>query len=379
MTPTTDIVIIGGGAVGLACAWALKRRDPTTRITVLDKGSFASGGSGRNGAAFRTLWSRDFNILLSKDSLQVFRDAKTVFDYPSGIDFNEDGYLLVASDPPTLTHFDQAANALRALNVAAERLTPAQVRDRCPGLLDERVLGGLFGPACGTLSPFRYLDALLTTCRRLGVEVEYSRPVEAIRPTGGTYRVATATGDLEAGKVVVCVDYAVLELLAPLGLTLPVTRQKKEAMITEPTRKMLDVSLGFPSEGLFIKQLKRGNFILTLTAPAADTGSDTSSPGWLRTCAHEVTRRYPALADVAVLRSWTGEISRTPDMQAILGQTDLAGLYVAVSAYKGIMLSPAIGQVMAEIILTGGTAHPARALSPARFHTGQLEPELLTI
>ncbi len=62
-----------------------------------------------------------------------------------------------------------------------------------------------------------------------------------------------------------------------------------------------------------------------------------------------------------------------------MGETERAGLYVAVSAYKGLMLSPAMGRVMAEIVLTGETNHPARALSPARFATGVLESELLTI
>lgn len=379
MSQTADVVIIGGGAVGLACAWALKRRDPTIRVKVLDKGGFAQGGSGRNGAAFRTLWSRDFNVLLSTESLEVFRDARAVFDYPSGIDFNEDGYLLIASDAGTLARFDRAASTLAALKVPSERLTAGQVTDRCPGLAAEGVLGGLFGPACGTLSPFRYLDALLKTCRRLGVDVEYSRAVNAIHPVGGGFRVKTPSGDVNADKVVVCVDYAVMELLAPLGLSLPVTRQKKEAMITEPVRPMLEVSLGFPAEGLFIKQLQRGNFILTLTAEAANPATDIASPGWMQRCARAVTKRYPALAGVAALRSWTGEISRTPDMQSILGETDLAGLYVAVSAYKGIMLSPAMGRVLAEIVLTGGTEHPARALAPSRFEAGQLEPELLTI
>ncbi|MDC0738075.1 FAD-binding oxidoreductase [Cognatishimia sp. SS12] len=376
---TADVAIIGGGAVGLACARSLKQRDPSLSVLVIDKGDFASGGSGRNGSAFRTLWSRDFNILLSKESLDVFRNAEEEFSYPRGIDFKEDGYLLVATDQSMLTKLESSSATLERLGVKSELLSADETRDRCRHLAPENIHGGLFGPECGTLSPFRYLDALLTSCRDLGVQVDYLRNVLKIEPSGQGFVLDTATEQVNAAKVIVCTDFDAPDLLEPIGIDLPVTKQRKAAMVTEPTQVILNTSIGFPADGLFVKQLERGNLILTLTTEMANTASDVTAPGWLHACASKAVEKLPFLADAAVLRCWTGLISKTPDMQAVMGETDCPNLYVAVSAYKGIMLSPAMGRVMSEIVLTGTTNHPSKVLAPSRFRTGKLEGELLTI
>jgi sarcosine oxidase subunit beta len=66
-------------------------------------------------------------------------------------------------------------------------------------------------------------------------------------------------------------------------------------------------------------------------------------------------------------------------MQAVLGETDLDGVFVAVSAYKGFMTSPAVGRVMAELVLDGHSNDPVmEPLHPRRFAAGKLVPEPLT-
>jgi sarcosine oxidase subunit beta len=376
---TADVLVVGAGAVGLACAWALKERDPSLDVLVLDAGDFACGGSGRNGSAFRTLWSRDFNILMSKESLEVFRDAAAVFDYPAGIDLREEGYLILAHDAEIMAGLGETQETLNRLEVPSELVSPDETLRRCPGLAGEALAGALFGPECGTASPFRYLDALLGAVRRMGGRVEYRHPVRRIEAEGAGYRAETATGPVTASRVILCTDWAAPELLAPLGVELPVSALPKEAMVTVPGPRLLDVSLMVPKTGLFVKQLARGNFILTLTLDRPEGTEHSSTPQWLAKCARESVALFPALAGLPALRSWGGPISKTPDMQAIMGETERAGLYVAISAYKGFMLSPAMGRIMAEILLTGQTNHPARALHPGRFAEGALEHESLTV
>jgi sarcosine oxidase subunit beta len=64
----------------------------------------------------------------------------------------------------------------------------------------------------------------------------------------------------------------------------------------------------------------------------------------------------------------------------VLGETELPGLFVAVSAYKGFMTSPAVGRLMADLVVDGHSNHPAAApLRPGRFAAGDLVPEPLTI
>ena len=67
-------------------------------------------------------------------------------------------------------------------------------------------------------------------------------------------------------------------------------------------------------------------------------------------------------------------------MQPILGEMAVAGLFVAVSAYKGFMTSPAVGRIMAEAVIDGRSDHPAlAAFDLKRFETGDLVPEPMVI
>jgi sarcosine oxidase subunit beta len=79
-----------------------------------------------------------------------------------------------------------------------------------------------------------------------------------------------------------------------------------------------------------------------------------------------------------VLRTWGGVSSLTPDMQPILGQTEVEGLYVAVSSFRGFMTSPAVGRMMSALILDDDTNDPIlQKLGPRRFQTGELISEPL--
>ncbi len=66
-------------------------------------------------------------------------------------------------------------------------------------------------------------------------------------------------------------------------------------------------------------------------------------------------------------------------MQAILGETELSNLYVAVSAYKGFMTSPAVGRIMSEVVFAPQPHPEAVPFGPERFKTGDLIPEPLTV
>ncbi len=132
---------------------------------------------------------------------------------------------------------------------------------------------------------------------------------------------------------------------------------------------------------MFVNQTARGSIVVVPTRIRLDGSDMSSTPTFASYGARTFLDLVPGLANVCLLRTWCGVISKTPDMQAILGETDIANLYLAVSAYKGfIMTSPAVGRIMAELILDGGSDHPALApLSPRRFETGELVSEPPTV
>lgn len=378
---SADILIVGAGFIGLATAWALTIKDPTVRITVLDAGDFASGGSGRNGAGIRLQWSRDFNISLAKDSLEVFENSESLLAYPGGVELRQVGYLILAHSLEMMKTLRQAVEIQRSHGVPSEIVTPEECRRIQPGLQLEGLVGGSFCSKDGVASPLKWLDALNKAVLRAGVNVRWGQAVSGITPHGKAFRVTASEGEFSAAKVLVCTDWAVPELLRPLGIDLPVSSEEKEALITEAVGPTIHTVLMSKRTGLGIKQLGRGNIIITRSR--GDNPSDHTKDAlqnWLTACAASATELVPSLKDIAVLRQWNGLISRTPDMQPAFGETDIDGLYAVVSAYKGFMLSPQLGRIVADLVIDRRSNHlAAPQLALSRFKSGDLVPETLTI
>lgn len=377
MSNTVDVLIVGAGAYGLSCAWAMARKRTGSRILVVDEGEFASGASGRNGAGFRMQWGLDLNIRLCQESIQFFETAADLLDYPQGIELKQDGYLVLAHSPKSLTSLKAAMEAQHRLGVPSELLSAEDCVRMVPSLGRDRLVGGTFCGKDGSASPFRLLDALLKAASRLGVEVRYGTRIEAIDKVDGTFRATTGDSVIEANRVLLCTDWAVPKLLGPLGINLPVDSLPKEAIVTAPCAQLVKPILISLEHRISVNQVARGSIVFVVSR--ARKGEDTASTSdFLGFAAPKVIDLLPGVAGVPVLRTWGGVSSLTPDMQPILGQTDIEGLYVAVSSFRGLMTCPAVGRIMADLVLDDDTNDPVLAqLTPRRFQTGQLIVEPL--
>jgi sarcosine oxidase subunit beta len=377
MSNTVDVLIVGAGAYGLSCAWAMARKRTGSRILVVDEGEFASGASGRNGAGFRMQWGLDLNIRLCQESIQFFETAADLLDYPQGIELKQDGYLVLAHSPKSLASLKAAMEAQHRLGVPSELLSAEDCVRMVPSLGRDRLVGGTFCGKDGSASPFRLLDALLKAASRLGVEVRYGTRIEEIDKVDGTFRATTGDSVIEANRVLLCTDWAVPKLLGPLGINLPVDSLPKEAIVTAPCAQLVKPILISLEHRISVNQVARGSIVFVVSR--ARKGEDTASTSdFLGFAAPKVIDLLPGVAGVPVLRTWGGVSSLTPDMQPILGQTDIEGLYVAVSSFRGLMTCPAVGRIMADLVLDDDTNDPVLAqLTPRRFQTGQLIVEPL--
>ena len=224
------------------------------------------------------------------------------------------------------------------------------------------------------------MDALLRAARREGAEVHFGHPVLQVERQGESFVIRTQERSFHAAKVLICTDWAAPELLKPMGVDLPISGMPKEAIVTEPWEPILGPAIVSFKHDMFVNQVTRGSIIAVPTRIRPDGDDHGSTEDFLPFAAGQILDLLPALSQVNIIRSWAGVISKTPDMQAVLGETGVPNLYIAVSAYKGFMTSPAVGRVMAEIVIDGHSNHPAVApLSARRFQTGELVPEPLTV
>ena len=373
----TDILVVGAGAYGLSCAWWMAKRRSGARIMVVDQGEFASGASGRNGAGFRMQWGLDLNIRLCQESTEFFETAAEKLDYPRGIELKQDGYLVLAHSEKALAKLNASIEIQHRYGVPSELLSAEDCMKMVPALGRDRLVGGTFCGRDGSASPFRLLDALLIACRREGVDVRYGTKVFDVDKSNGVFSVTIEGGTIEAERVLLCTDWAVPELLESLGVKLPVTSLPKEAIVTVPCTPRVKPILISLEHKISVNQITRGSIIFVVSR--AREGSEiASTPDFLGWAAPKVVDLLPGVAEVAVLRTWGGVSSVTPDMQPILGETEVDGLYVAVSSYRGFMTSPAVGRIMSALVLEGDTNDPVlQQLTPRRFQTGKLVVEPL--
>jgi sarcosine oxidase subunit beta len=379
-TETTDILIIGAGAYGLSAAWWMGERDTGARIVVVDAGEFGGNGTGSCGAGVRMQWGLELSISLMIESIAFFEDAEKRLDYPDGIEFKQEGYLMLARDADMLSDFQANVARQNALGVPTQILSADEILMMVPDLNPDLLIGATFCPKDGTVSPFLWLDALLRAVRRAGTEVRFGTTVTGLEQKGGTIVAQTTKGPLEAAKVLVCTDWAAPKLLAPLGIELPIEAMPNEAMVTEPWRPVLGPCLARIENGLFINQLPRGSIVTVVTRELPKTGSSANHADWLPLGAGLFVETLPPLAHLNIVRNWCHPVSITPDMQPILGEMAVPGLFLAVSAYKGFMTSPAVGRFMADVVIDGHSDHPAlAAFTLERFEGGNLVPEPMVI
>jgi sarcosine oxidase subunit beta len=204
------------------------------------------------------------------------------------------------------------------------------------------------------------------------VEVRYGIRAMRIEAVANGYRVMLGDGAVDVERILICTDWAAPELLAPLGIDIPIVPLPKEILVTTPRAPAVKPILISLEHHIAVNQIRRGSVVFTVSR--ARTGTDTRSTGdFLAFAAPLIVDLVPGLADTPVLRTWGGVSSVTPDMQPILGETERDGIYVAVSSYRGFMTSPAVGRIMSAMVLDGDTNDPvASQLHARRFATGDL-------
>ena len=380
MTRTTDVLIVGAGPYGMSCAWWVALHNPGIEVTVVDEGDFACGGAGRNVAGMRMQWGLELNIRLCQESIAFFEDAERRLDYPNGIDLKQQGYLLLAHNPGAYAQLESNQIVQRKLGVPSEMLTADECAQLVPALSGRDLAGGAFCDKDGSASPFLWMDALFQAARRQHVGIELGCRVERLIQQGERFLAVTRNNeDISAAKVLICTDWAAPQLLQGLGVDLPISGMPKQGLVTEAwTETLAPLVISFQHE-LAINQVKRGNIVAVVAQDRPDGDTMKSTPDYLSYAAGRILECLPGLAGLRVLRTWGGVISKTPDMQAILGETEVSNLYVAVSAYKGFMTSPAVGRIMSEVMFDTKIQPEFALFGAERFKTGNLIPEPTTV
>lgn len=350
-----DVVIIGAGGHGLACAYYLARDHGITNVAVLEKSYIGSGGTGRNTAIVRSNYLTPEGVRFYDESVRLFRDLSSDFDL--NLFYSERGHFTLAHSDAALRTMRWRAEVNKHMGVESEVVDRAFIKQRCPPIdLDcghnMPIVGALYH-APGAIARH---DAVAWGYGRgadqRGVEIHQQTEVTGIRVEGQkVIGVDTSQGFIETENVLSAVAGFTPRITAMVGLRTPLVIQPLQACVTEPLKPWLDAIIVSASLHLYVSQSARGELVMGASLDPYEVHSVRSTLDFTEGLAGHMLELFPSLSDVKVLRQWAGLSDMTPDFSPIMGRTPVEGFYIDAGwGTWGFKATPVCGKTMAHTI-----------------------------
>src|SRR5450432_1229435 len=138
---SAEIVIVGGGVIGLAIAYYLARLG-LHDVVVIERGYLAEGASGRNGGGVRQQWSTEINIRLMQDSVELCR--RFAVDLGVNVWFRQGGYLFLARSDKELARLDKNIAIQNRCGVKTRMLDAEGARSIVPEIDITGIVGAAY-------------------------------------------------------------------------------------------------------------------------------------------------------------------------------------------------------------------------------------------
>lgn len=378
MEKVADVVIIGGGVIGLSIAYHLGKKK-AGKIILLEKGQLGEGSTGRCVGGIRTQFSTEINILFSLESMKTFEHFEEEFGINP--EFRRIGYLFLATTELDVEIFKQNVALQKKFGIPVEWLDSDEIARRNPYLKMEDVLGGTFCGLDGYAGPNEVLSGFARGAKGTGVKIYEGTEVKEIVVHKGRIRGVNTEGGEISCPVVVNAGGPYAALIGEMaGIEIPVKPLRRQVFVTAPfylTEQIIPLTIDF-HRGWYFRQEVDG---LLLSGPLDKEPSfniNTDYEAMLEASENAIFR-VPALEKARIARGWAGLYEISPDHHAILGKVPgVEGLILANGfSGHGFQHSPAVGKVISELIVDGkATTIDISSLSIERFEKGEeiLEP-----
>jgi glycine/D-amino acid oxidase-like deaminating enzyme len=374
---TADVLIIGAGVMGASVAYHLAVRG-CQNIVVLEQNSKPGEGSTLKATGgFRCQFGSEINVrisLLSREKLRRFPEELGV---DSG--YRTYGYLFLAMQDSTLKEL----YASQQIQIAAgltevQRLDSREALQLNPAINPGQICGGVYCGTDGFIRANQILNGYIGQASHLGVQFEYGKRILGFRANGRIQSVGTTDGEIHAGIVINAAGAWAAQVGQLAGCSIPVKPVRRQVAVAQDTGLLPeDMPMTIYADDGYHLRVRDGRVLLLWPDDSENTEPfDTSvSESWLEKVCQKTSSRIPSLKDVAIDREkcWAGLYEMSPDRHALLGRSmEIENFYlINGSSGHGVMHAPALGHLLAEIILDGrASTLDVHALRPSRFAEG---------
>jgi len=374
-----DVLIIGGGAHGLATAYYLAKDHGLRNIAVLEKNWIGSGNAGRNTTIIRSNYLLDGNIPFYEFSLELWEKQEQELNYNTMV--SQRGVLNVYHSDVQRDVFARRGNAMRLHGVDAKLLDREEVRTLLPyvDFDDARfpVHGALLQKRGGTVRHDAVVWGYARGADRLGVDIVQNCEVTGIGMAHGRVTgVETTRGAIRAEKVALSVAGSSSRLAAMAGLRLPIESHVLQAFVSEGVKPLVDHVITFGAGHFYISQSDKGGLVFGGDIDGYNSYAQRGNLAAIEDVCEGGMALMPMLGRLRIVRSWGGVVDMSMDGSPIIDRTPVGGLYLNAGwCYGGFKATPAAGWCFAHLIARNEPHQLAAAYRLDRFASGRLVDE----
>lgn len=374
--PTTaDIVIIGGGVMGASAAYHLAQRGTKNLVLLEREEFFGTGATGRCAGGVRYQFSTEINVKLSVESLPMLERFRE--EIGQDIDYQQCGYLLIATDEKDASAFQRNVQLQNSLGVQTQLLRGEDIRSRLPMMRFEDAILGTFHQKDGLVDPNSVVAGYISAAQKMGVKAFTGTEVTGIRVSHGNVEaVETNQGIVQTRMILNAAGPWAGQVGRMAGVNIPIVPIRRQ-MFT--TNALPEIPHDFPfvidfGQALYFHRAGDG-LLIGMSNPNQAPGFDQSVDEEFEYINLEAAlERMPLLEHAGRASHWAGLYEVTPDAHPIFGGCDLNGFTMCTGfSGHGFMHGPIAGKLMSEYIVDGQfSTLDVSMLDLARFEEGRL-------
>ena len=384
----SEIVIIGGGVIGVSIAYHLARRGRTD-VTLVERKALTEGSTWHAAGLVGQLRSSASLTQLMQKSVQTYRTLETVTGYPTG--WHGVGGLRVASSPARWEELQRVYTQGKSFGFDIHLVGPREAAELFPLLNTAGIHGATWSPSDGYVDPNQLTQSFAAGARTAGVRIVQQCRVDAIERVGRRVSaVVTEQGRIECDVLVNATGMWGAETARLAGVDVAVNAVEHQYVVTEksddlpadlPTFRDPDARFYLKPEAgaLVVGGWEMGTRACWRTIPR-DIGPELFAPNHDRFegLAEGAAHRLPAFGDMGIHTWINGPIPFSPDAEPIMGRTeDIDNLIHCCGFSAGIAAAGGAGAAMANWIIDGDPGMDLWHFDVRRFGTPHSVPSVL--
>lgn len=419
---SADVVVLGGGVIGVMTAWHLAERG--VRVVLCEKGRIAAEQSGRNWGWVRQQGRDPAELPIMVESLRIWKSLAQ--EMGEGLGFRQTGVMYLARTQAEMQDFENWLVHARAHGLDTAMVTAAGVQGQIKG--QGGWIGGQLTPSDGRAEPWVAVPLLAQGAVARGAVIVEGCAVRALDLAGGRVAgVVTEAGRIACSQVVVAGGAWSRLFLGAQGVRIPQLSMRASVALTAPMPEVYagnagDRVIGFRrrADGRYVLAMRSRSdifpgrdaiaslraFLPTLRQDWRSTGfrplaprhfpdawttlrrwsSDGKSPfermrildpapnmADIAAAQDAFARAFPALGRPRIATAWAGMIDTMPDILPVIDRAPIEGLTIATGlSGHGFGIGPGMGRVVADLVTGGTVGHDLHRFRLSRFGDGSV-------